>query len=366
VDIPRRVALTVGWIASLLPLSRVLAEDHVDYRYEFYKEENGRITVNTHSLLFEKKIVEALSVKGELVYDGISGATPTGAKGSGNNVPTVKLSDIRRAENIAFDCKWGPQTITPQFAYSKESDYESYSISLNDAIEFNEKNTTLQFGASHNFDEVLDGSPRRMKRDKDTTEFFLGVSQLLSPKTILSANFTYGSESGYLTDPYRLASFDTFGFAFHEKRPGHKDKEVFLLSLTQFISPVNASVEVSYRFYHDTFEVSSHTAALTWHQRLGKHLIIEPAFRYYEQSAAYFYAASFPGIVPGPGDFSSDYRLSHLSTLDYGVQATVIVTDWLRLNAGYHRYEMCGLDNRTAPGMYPKANIITAGVQIWF
>ncbi|MEY4917606.1 MAG: hypothetical protein RL616_1519, partial [Verrucomicrobiota bacterium] len=40
----------------------------------------------------------------------------------------------------------------------------------------------------------------------------------------------------------------------------------------------------------------SHTAALTWHQKLGAHFILEPTFRFYEQSAAYFY---FPQGVAG-------------------------------------------------------------------
>jgi hypothetical protein len=43
--------------------------------------------------------------------------------------------------------------------------------------------------------------------DKDSTEGIIGVSQLLSPKTIFNADFTLGNDSGYLSDPYRLAEF---------------------------------------------------------------------------------------------------------------------------------------------------------------
>jgi hypothetical protein len=49
--------------------------------------------------------------------------------------------------------------------------------------------------------------------------------------------------------------------------------------------------------------------------------------------------------------------------LDYGLQATVIINDHLRIIGGYHRYEMNGLDNTTAD-MYPKAHVFTIGLSI--
>lgn len=123
-----RLLFLFGWILSLLP-TRSRAENHADYRFEYYSEENNRITVNTHSVYFEQQLIDAVIARGELTYDGISGATPTGAKPApGGKVPMVNLTDIRRAANIGLDLKWGPQTITPQFAYSKESDYESRAI----------------------------------------------------------------------------------------------------------------------------------------------------------------------------------------------------------------------------------------------
>lgn len=366
-EVFHRFLILFGWLLSLLP-GRSRAENHADYRFEYYSEDNKRISVNTHSVYFEQKLIDAVAANGELTYDGISGATPTGAKPApGEKVPMVHLTDIRHAADIGLDVKWEPQTILPQFAYSKESDYESRAVALNDAIEFNQKNTTLRLGASHNFDRALDYSSPRIWRHKDTTAVLIGVSQLLTPKTIFNANFTYENESGFLSDPYRLATFSTFGFAFHERRPEHKASEILLLSIQQYFDPIHASIEGSYRFYHDSFDIYSHTMDLIWHQRLGKHVLLEPLFRFDEQSAASFYATSFPGISPGPkGFYSSDYRLSELYSLDYGVRATIIATDWLRFNFGYHRYEMYGLDGKTATGMYPKANVVSAGLQLWF
>jgi hypothetical protein len=347
------------------------AENHVDYRYGFYDEDDHRMKIETHSVYFEQKLVDAIIARGELIYDGISGATPTGTyriRPTSGKIKTVQLHDIRRAGDWDLDLRLGNQTITPGFAYSKESDYLSYGVSLNDAIEFNEKNTTLLLGVSHNFDEVQRNSnPFPDARDKDGTEGIIGISQLLTPKTVLAANFTIGYETGYLSDPYRQAEFvyplHTLGVVRFENRPSHRAKQVFLTSLTQFINPLNASVEGSYRFYHDSFGVYAHTVGLTWHQWVGKHLIIEPMFRFYEQSAASFYSPLFHSNPANVLYFSADYRLSRFYSLDYGVQATVVVNSHVRLNAGYHRYEMNGLDN-TNPAMYPQANIYSAGISI--
>lgn len=361
-----------------LDLGRAQAADHVDYRFGFYKEENGRIEVSTHSVLFEKQLVESLAAKGEFVYDGISGASPTGKPplpGS-RSVQLAKLKDIRRAGNVAFDWHIGRQTLSPQLAFSRESDYESLGFSLNDAIEFNQKNTTLRVGVARSLDEVQrNGSPFPKAKNKDSTDGVLGVSQLLSPDTIFTADFTYGRTSGYLTDPYKQILFDGWGdpnATDEENRPDLRTRQVVLLTLTQWIDRLNASAEVSYRFGHDSFKISSHTVELTWHQRLGEHLVLEPALRYYEQSAADFYHTSVPGFFAGDGDlnrsefYSADYRLSHLKTFTYGLKATVFLGDHLNLDFAYQRYEMFGLDHQTAAAAYPKANIFTVGFRLWF
>ena len=354
-------------------------EDHADYRFGLYREEDERIEVNTHSALFEKKVTDGLATKGEFVYDSISGATPTGSlpRPGSSSVPLEQMSDIRRAGNLELDWRIGRNTFSPQASYSKESDYESIGISLGDAIEFNQKNTKLRLGVAHSFDKV-EPDFFTSSRNKDSTDALVGISQLLSPKTIFSADFTYGYASGYLSDPYKVIDFEGwvpffgYGLPHPENRPAHRSREVLLLTLTQSIEQMKASAEVLYRFHHDSFGVVSHTAGFTWNQKIGSRVTISPAFRFYEQSAADFYYLSVPGFTPNDGNparpehYSADYRLSHMMTLTYGVQLTARVTDWLQLDAGYQRYDMSRLDGETPDSAYPTANIFNIGLRVWF
>lgn len=393
----RRQTATVGLAVGLylLQLNRGWAENHVDYRYESYQEDGGRMGINTQSALFEVKPLPWLSVLGEAVYDAISGATPTGAPPAtdihvpfpppgpyNSTVPLTHMQDKRYAGNIEPTLTFGPHHISPQFSYSEESDYISYGAALNYSLDLNGKNTTLNLGWAHDFDTIL-ATPFTYifrKKSKDTDNFLVGVNQLLSPKTVLTLNFTFRNSHGYEDDPYRGVFFNDYPQAdlnnpilFGEHRPDFKRSYIGYASVLQYISALNGGLEGSYRIYDDSFGILAHTVALSWHQKIGKIFLVSPVFRYYRQTAADFYAPQFAGDPSNPADpnpvptyYSADYRLSKMETFTFGVELSARVTDWLSLDLAYKRYDMRGLDGVTSQSAYPKANIVTVGARLWF
>jgi hypothetical protein len=388
-------ALVLATVLQLLQPQRARGEDHVDYRYECYQEDDDRVQVLTHGLLFDVTLKEALvAVKGELVYDAVSGATPTGAAppskynfdnsfggitGDTNDtsVPLSHMEDERKSISLEVPVTLGMHGVTPQFAYSQESDYKSTGAALNYSLLLNEKNTTLMLGWAHTWDKVRDDKGEI--QDKQNDDVLLGLSQLLGPKTVLGVNLTYGRARGYLNDSYRsivgqdpvyIYSGPSDFIGTVEQRPDVREKEIVRLSLTQFITPVNASIEGAYRFYHDSFEINAHTFELAWYQKIGKWAVVSPNFRYSYQTAAYFYYEMLPGLVTDPTTnpqyYSSDYRLSELQTFTAGLNVMVNVTEWLKLDAGYKRYVMEGLDGVTSQTAYPSANVFTIGLRLNF
>ncbi|MBI3880576.1 MAG: DUF3570 domain-containing protein [Verrucomicrobia bacterium] len=368
------VGLLLRWLAP----GRAQADDSAAIKYEHYGEEGGRIAVSTISGSLEKTFSSFLTLRASMVYDAISGATPTGGPppAGSTQVPLAQLTDTRRAVNLELTTKLGRYTVTPQVSHSVESDYESWGIALNQSFEFNDKNTTLTAGVSHDFDTVLTSGrrKRRVYADKDTTDVLIGVTQLLSPKTVLTVNLTIGSSHGFLNDPYKGFNFSGYDpdAVFPEKRPGHKIREVGYVSLTQFITAANASVETSYRFHHDSFGITAHTAGVAWFQKIGGHLIVSPSVRYYRQSAADFYFVSFPGdpTLDPPENFpqfySADFRLSQLESWTAGVTAHFKVDEHFSFDLGYKYYAMFGLDGVTSASAYPKAHVYTIGATLWF
>jgi hypothetical protein len=373
-------ALFVAFALYLLCEWRASGENHADYKYEVYAEEADRILIRTHSALFEQKLTSWMALKGSYVYDGISGATPKGGPppAGSSQVALAHIEDIRRAFAVEPIFTFGRHTIRPQFAYSLERDYESVVPSLNYLVDLNQRNTTLAFGAAHNFDRLTKGIFLPRPQTKDTTDFLLGVTQVLTPTTLFNVTLTLGTASGYLSDPYKGFRFTQYpdpNALFPEKRPGHRTKQIVSTTLNQHVEPLHGSAELTYRFYHDSFGLFGHTVTLEWFQNVGKHLVIAPLVRYYEQSAADFYLLSFPADPSDPANpnnalvpkfYSSDYRLSALRTWTYGVSATVKIRQWIFLDLAYKRYEMAGLDGVTAASNFPRANIYTVGLRLQF
>lgn len=400
----RTGALALALALPLLQTGRARGADHVDYRYELYHEDANRIQVVTHSFLFEKSVAPWLAFKGSATYDAVSGATPTGlpptdriaftAPGPfgdvSSTVPLAHMEDIRRALDFEARLTLGKHKFTPQIAYSRERDYTSRGFALNYAFEFNEKNTTLNAGWAYTDDDILVRF-RQMYEHKYNHDFMVGLTQLLGPKTLLTLNLTYGEGHGYLSDPYKVVLFADYPqfmadpdliAQWPEQRPRVRRRAIANVNLTQAITPLRASVEGNYRLFHDSYNITANTITLTWHQKVSKYVVLSPLFRYYNQSAAKFYATQFAGDPslavgdplpdgrpnPAPPEFySSDHRLSHLQTFTFGIKAMIKVHEHFTIDAGYQRYVMEGLDGGvTSPTAYPKAHIFTIGARIWF
>ena len=229
-----------------------------------------------------------------------------------------------------------------------------------DTLDFNKKNTTVAFGGAYAHD-TLTPANGRPNATKDSLDALIGISQILTKTTVLTANVTFGEVTGFISDPYKLAEVN--GQLIYEKRPDSKNKEIFFVGLQQFITPLDASVDLGFRYYTDSFGVNAETMSLAWYQKVGPEFIISPIVRYYQQTAANFYDVRFSG---SPEFYSSDYRISDLTSISYGVKFIWMPTPKLTLDAGVERYQMTGNDGKTDPGMYPSALLLMVGARVAF
>lgn len=287
-------------------------------------------------------------------------------------VPLTQMHDQRRAISLGTPIAFGIHQFTPLVAVSMESDYHSYGAALNYQALLNNKNTTLNAGWSHNCDRVRDNN--LIWEGKVSDDFLLGLNQLLTPKSYITFDFTYGQEYGYLSDPYR-GVMPALNFPqpdpsdpalLSENRPRRRTKEIFYTSYSLFIEPLDGSAEVGYRFFHDSYGIFAHTFETSWHQKIGRNLYLTPGFRYYIQTAANFYYILVPDFNNLPAAYSSDYRLSELQTFNFSIALNYRIQKHFSIDLGYSRYIMQGLDGATSQSAFPSANIYTIGGRIWF
>jgi hypothetical protein len=356
------------------------AENALSYKYEDYRENDGRIVVKTQNALVEQDIGADMHLKVQGVIDAIAGATPNGqpAPTGSDQVVLTQLHDRRKAWNAGFSRQFPVVKIDLGFANSRESDYTSNGWSINTLTDFNQKNTTLLAGVAGTDDSVkVFYQPAWVK--KRTNDVIVGVTQLLDPRTAVTFNFTWGHASGFLSDQYKLVQKDIavapgvfLPFTFGENRPDHRNRWIALAALNRAFPELNGAIDASYRFYHDTFGTDAHTLELRWLQRIGKNFILQPELRLYDQSAAdfYYYNLNQTAIIPTAGAprtqgpfYSSDYRLSSLRTTTYGLKAIWVAAAYCQLDVAYEQYDMHGKDGITPKSAYPRAALWTLGAK---
>lgn len=374
------------WAPLLLPAMTLPAAEQFrfDSSYQVYDESDGRMFVESYYYWGEMYLSEDTSFRFQILRDAISGSSPRGALPGGTQPFLAELEDVRNGVLAALSQQIGDHRVELELSHSRESDYLSQGISLSDKWELNQKNTTLSFGLNYLNDTiVVRGTDNQNKRSYD---LFLGFSQVLDRKTVLTANLTLGYAEGYLNDQYKTIQRTeqvpipggsiTIDRLYRENRPSTRLRGVLQLQVTHFFDKANAALDAVARFTQDDYGVSSQSIQLEWRQGLFRKLEITPFFRYYQQMAADFFYNSLDGLnigkpqtyPDGSGlNYSSDYRLSSLATMSLGLKTRWRFTENMAASMTYEHYDMTGIGGDQAPAAaYATASIWTFGLNFTF
>lgn len=362
------------------------AESSLTVKNQSWQEDKDRVRVDAQYAQIESDLTTSTHLKVMGLIDSIAGATPTGEKPTapGAPVPLAHMEDERKAWSLDLSRQFSRVGVTAGFANSRESDYVSNGWSLNTVTDFNEKNTNLLLGYGRTDDMINEGKLGwTIKRPKTGNDFLVGVNQLFDPNTSVTANISYGQSRGFMSDPYKIVSTTKldldpgFYYTVPENRPREKNKVSVFVGLNRNYERWHGALEGAYRFYHDSFGITSHTVSLLWVQKIGQHVTVQPSLRLYRQSAADFYYVDLDraGIITsyepllgetGTGRapfYSSDYRLSQMQTVDAGLKVVWKIKPWLEADAAYNRYISRGLDHVTPRDAFSRANTFTVGLK---
>ncbi len=250
------------------------AEGSTAFKAQHYAEENGRIEVNSLYNLIEGRLGENWIVSAETVYNTISGATPTGLlpEDGSSEVPTEELSDIRRAITLHVSLEVDEWTYSSSLSRSKEDDYSSTGGALNISRSLNKKNTTVGLGYAYTADQIF---PFAATYKKKTHDAILSFSQVLNKRTTFGLNLAYSNANGFLNDPYksiqqvveiRPGRFSTR--IYKGNRPDERERWILYGQLNHRLDEIGATVEASYRYSTDEWDINTHTVDLKLYQDL--------------------------------------------------------------------------------------------------
>lgn len=347
----------------------------------FYSEKN-RVSAMEPVLSARKDLGDDHFLNFKIAIDVLSGSSANGAvpanvaqtfaSPSGESSYTAEANetpldptfrDTRFAANLLLEKPVDRQMKTfLGLNVSTETDYTSVGVSASLTYDTNNKNTTYSAGAAFNLDTISPsgGEPQPFTevptnpvsgdggdededegegsagKTKNVSDLLLGVTQVISRQTLAQFNYSIGTSSGYLTDPYKLLSVvnpvtgqlvagsDPALYKYkyyYEKRPGSRLRQNLYWKINhQFTDDV---VYLTYRYYWDDWDIQSHTIDLRYRFQMGQHYL-QPHLRYYTQTAADFHYYFLRDGEPLPDYASADYRLGELTTttigLSYGVE----------------------------------------------
>ena len=315
-------AMTLPGIAPAVS-SAAPAAPGVGVEYFSYHEHGEGIDVDSPMAWGRFSPTAKSEVELIAVLDAVSGASPWfSSNQSGETVNTstgASVFDGRRALDLKATYFFEGFDVSLGGAYSTEDDYESQAVRLETRWEFNKKNTVLTLGSGYVTDDISSNDDPDLQEEKHTRSFLVGITQLLSPVSLVQSNLTFNHGTGYFSDPYKIAFNLSSVTPFKEDtRPRQRDQWAWLTRYNHFFPHWESALHLDYRYYWDDWQVRAHTMDFAWYQPLGKGWTIRPNIRYYNQTAADFFADTVPETF---GDeFSSDFRLGTFGSLAAGLK----------------------------------------------
>jgi len=323
-------ALTASALA--LPAFQSLAstapvDTTISYRYSSYMEDDAkkvaigskeRYNIDIQQFRIVAPVGSHVSVSFDALSETMTGASPQGTQAGADGSPELVMSGASitedRDDNTASATYYGETMSTGlTIGQSTENDYEANYFGVDWEMEFNQKNSALQVSYSQSDDTITPTDAvlfnRIQSASKKTSGLNVGLSQVLSKKSLIQFGLGISEDTGYLSDPYKI----------DDARPTNRTRYTAIMRYRHFVKDSNAALHLDYRYYSDDWDVNSHTFKLAWNKNISNHIQLIPSFRYYSQTEANFYEPYKVAANTNPY-YSSDYRLSPYGAITLGLQ----------------------------------------------
>ena len=241
----------------------------------------GGVTAYGPAFLVRKSVAERFSLSGSYYLDAVSNA-------SIDVVTTAsKYKETRHEFGLSGDYVYRDSRITLGGSTSHEPDYVANRFSLDISQEVFGGMTTVLLGFTRGDDKVEKKDSPEFSDKARHWQYRLGVSQILTPRWIMSVNAEALSDDGYLGSPYRAAR--VFGAAVPERNPRTRSARALMLRVKGDLGSRDA-FSASYRYYRDTWEIRGHTFELGYSRYFQDAWLADAYLRYYTQNNASFYS----------------------------------------------------------------------------
>ena len=316
----------------------------VGLRYTHYSEDSidqdavifgatDRYDIDVTQLWIEAPLGASWSVALDVQNDYQTGASPwfVGAQQYGEPgviMGSASIQDNRVEVGVTTRYFWADGNAGFAVSHSDEDDYEATALAFDASWNTAEDARTWSTSFSSSRDKL---NPTQgvipvfiTEEDLDTQSGYFGVSQILSRTAIARVGLSYTLSEGYLSDPYK----------FRDQRPDTHERLSLSAGYRRFLIDADASLQIDYRYYADSWGTDSHTVELAWAQNLQGSLLT-PYVRYYTQREADFFSVIADTETP---HYADDYRLSSYGAVTLGARWAVALGESWTLELEAERY----------------------------
>jgi hypothetical protein len=266
----------------------VLPEDRTDILYHLY--DGGGVEIDGPSVLVRKQVGKNVSVVGNYYVDMVSSASI--------DVMTTAspYTEERTQYSLGMDYLHGNTTMALGYTSSTESDFDARTYNFSVSQDMFGDLTTLTLSYALGDDVVGRSDDDAFSRDNTRQQYSIGLTQILTRNLIATLNFETITDEGFLNNPYRSVRYvdsgSPLGYSFEpELYPNTRTSNAVGLR-TRYYLPYRAALQAEYRWFTDTWDINSHTAALSYVHPMGP-WTYTVKYRWHDQTGAHFFSDIF-------------------------------------------------------------------------
>lgn len=245
-------------------------------------------------------------------------------------------------------------TATAAYAHSEagyyvsvEEDYLAQQVSGSVDRDFRRQTLNLSASTSYGWDvltPLADDDTPAESDSKSNVHVGVALTAVLTPTSLIRFGAELNEVRGHQQNSYR--NVYAGGGARPELHPDRRTRRDFFVRCNRYFGN-RSSINLTYKYYTDDWGIDSHTVGARLNQYLTRRVIVAYRYRYYSQSAAWFYMDEYPDEDGIDGYRTGDYRMSPFDAHLFGSRLDWVLADGVykipaatrpRLVCKYERY----------------------------
>ncbi len=301
--------------------------DQIEYSI-YYFGDNGKNTVATSSFSLAKTLWQRTMVLLDVELDQTTVPPLDGVTGASRPARQSKSAFRKNRGQIigGVEQSLGDNTrLVGSYYFSQEVDYQSQAFIGGVTQDFAEKNFTVSLLGQYTMDSVgeIQANGSIVNQFKETHQASLGLTQLLSPTSVLRLGLDAMRVHGFQSDPYRKVPIPTadplHDDTVTERHPDMRYRGAAWAEISKYVGDIDGAFIVNYRYYRDDWGLATNTATFTFNKYITKNWILSPNYRYYDQSGATFTEYTRGGTTVFD---AADYKLQTFGSNGAGASLT--------------------------------------------